>query len=430
MLTCTSMCGYILYMINLDDRFYTSTEVAEILGVSLRSIYRYLEESKIQAEVQTATGRHRFTRQNIIDFLYPNQRAQQNQQQGYPMQNQQQVPQYQIPQTYSQQPSSNSGFSTTPQQQSYQQAPQDNNPQAQVDIPTQPVPEASAQINIQFGQPVADSTTQANHSTQNDPVQDTVSTDVQSAEPVVQNNVNESSNIDTSSNQEEPQTPATTDSNNNTETNQVDWLTKFKEAAEKYKQEQAQKENTPASNNNPVNSTPVSDPTSNQTHVSPQPTAPTAPQTVPVNQVNNDSSKEEVKTTSVSSTSSSKSPSEGYYRSSLGGLKDIAQSIDKSAKKSSLPYAFTMMAGLSLHRPIKPFSLLHVYVRPEDQAFYEKSLQLVQSGKENAQLCLKFTSDANVYSSATELHGLSVVSNDRLKKDLNDAGESSLANEL
>jgi excisionase family DNA binding protein len=56
---------------NLEEKLYTSTEVADILGVSLRSVYRYLDEGKIQAEVKTATGRHRFTKQNIMDFLYP-----------------------------------------------------------------------------------------------------------------------------------------------------------------------------------------------------------------------------------------------------------------------------------------------------------------------------------------------------------------------
>ena len=57
---------------NLEEKLYTSTEVAQILGVSLRSVYRYLEENKLDAEVKTATGRHRFTKQNILDFLYPN----------------------------------------------------------------------------------------------------------------------------------------------------------------------------------------------------------------------------------------------------------------------------------------------------------------------------------------------------------------------
>ena len=55
----------------LNEKLYTSTEVAQILGVSLRSIYRYLDENKLQAAVKTATGRHRFTKQNINDFLHP-----------------------------------------------------------------------------------------------------------------------------------------------------------------------------------------------------------------------------------------------------------------------------------------------------------------------------------------------------------------------
>src|SRR3990170_981343 len=59
-------------MIQLEDKLYTSTEVADILGVSLRSVYRYLEEDKLTAEVKTATGRHRFSKKNILDFLYPN----------------------------------------------------------------------------------------------------------------------------------------------------------------------------------------------------------------------------------------------------------------------------------------------------------------------------------------------------------------------
>src|SRR3989304_10524805 len=59
----------------LEDRLYTSTEVANILGVSLRSVYRYLEDGKLDAEMKTATGRHRFTKQNILNFLSPQNRG-------------------------------------------------------------------------------------------------------------------------------------------------------------------------------------------------------------------------------------------------------------------------------------------------------------------------------------------------------------------
>lgn len=55
----------------LQDRFYKSTEVADILGVSLRTLYRYMDSHKIES-VQLPSGRHRFTKKQIEDFLYTN----------------------------------------------------------------------------------------------------------------------------------------------------------------------------------------------------------------------------------------------------------------------------------------------------------------------------------------------------------------------
>lgn len=52
----------------LKEKLYTSTQVADILGVSLRTLYRYMEDGKIQS-MRTASGRHRFTRENILEFL-------------------------------------------------------------------------------------------------------------------------------------------------------------------------------------------------------------------------------------------------------------------------------------------------------------------------------------------------------------------------
>src|SRR3989304_4428794 len=79
LLTCNIVCVYDQFM-NLEEKLYTSTEVADILGVSLRSVYRYMEEYKLKADVKTATGRHRFTKQNILDFLYPEGSARPSQQ--------------------------------------------------------------------------------------------------------------------------------------------------------------------------------------------------------------------------------------------------------------------------------------------------------------------------------------------------------------
>ena len=119
-----------------------------------------------------------------------------------------------------------------------------------------------------------------------------------------------------------------------------------------------------------------------------------------------------------------------YYRSGVGGLKEIAQSLDKSAKNASLDYAFTMNAGLSLHKPIKPFSLIHSYVRPRDKSYFEKVLQLTPTTKESAQLCLVASSEDQLYKERIEMHGLYVVSDRQLKLDLLNEGETDLANEL
>jgi hypothetical protein len=119
-----------------------------------------------------------------------------------------------------------------------------------------------------------------------------------------------------------------------------------------------------------------------------------------------------------------------YYRSMLGGLKDIAQNIDRSARKSNVDYAFTRNAGLSLHKPIRPFSLLHSYIRPMDKEFFEKALHLVPSDESNAQLCLITSRDSQVFSTKKEMHNLYVVSDNQLKKDLSYAGEDDLVQEL
>lgn len=54
--------------LELKEKLYTSSQVANILGVSLRTLYRYMESGKIKS-LRTASGRHRFTKQQILQFL-------------------------------------------------------------------------------------------------------------------------------------------------------------------------------------------------------------------------------------------------------------------------------------------------------------------------------------------------------------------------
>ncbi len=291
---------------NLEDRFYTSTEVAEILGVSLRSVYRYLEEDKLQAEVKTATGRHRFTKKNILDFLYPNK---------------------------------------------------DN-----------------------ISQPVS-RTVESNASTGVDNPSDTYT------EPEAAPIINQTA-IDEEEVEEDLDEPA-----EEPQEEEVDWLAKFRAAAEKHRLEaQMAEESKPASRES----------------------------------LSSLASEEEEE---VEKEPEKPAQNEYYYKSNVGGLKELAQYINKSARNSNVPYAFTMNAGLSLHKMIRPFSILHIYVKPEDKEFFEKALELTESNASSAQLGI-FIDNGHVIENRKEIHGLYVVNDVQLRKDLLENGEVDLASEF
>lgn len=303
----------------LEDRLYTSTEVANVLGVSLRSVYRYLEDGKLKAEMKTATGRHRFTKQNILDFMSP------------------------------QADKAPATPAAAPAPETKAPAATEAAPAAETSAPAAPVAEAPA---------------------------------------------------------EAPAAPAEEAKDD------VDWLSKFRAAAEKYK---AEGEDAPAEAPAPAET--VAD--AEATPAAPEKAAP---------------AQEAVSGLAAEQPAAEETPAEAspshFYKSAVGGLKDIAQNIDKSAKKASLDYAFTMDAGLSLHKPIAPFSLIHAYVKSEDLAFFEKILDLTPATSSDAQLCLIVTDDVTVYGEKREVHGLNVVSDAKLKADLVAAGKKELADEL
>ena len=321
-----------------DEKLYTSTEVAEILGVSWRSIYRYLDENKIQAEVRTATGRHRFTRQNINDFLHPGK----------------QVSQAQV----SKSTSLDDNFS--------REASGDNAGQENSEI----ILKQSKDIK-----------------------EDAIGSEWETKEAKEVKGEREhridKQDADTGVQHAEPEAEEIKDE-------PIDWLARFRQAAEKYKTQ------VPESSD------------SRET-----------PKTVTRKTAKIAEEEQEIVEEPVS-----EEPIFNYYRSGVGGLKEIAQSLDKSAKNASLDYAFTMSAGLSLHKPIKPFSLIHSYIRGSDLPYFEKVLQLTSSQKDTAQLCLIASDDANLYAKRRELHGLYVVSDSQIKADLLADGEVELASEL
>jgi len=306
----------------LDDRYYTSTEVAEILGVSLRSVYRYLEDDKLKAEIKTATGRHRFTRDNLLDFLYPDGRG---------------------PLLFEE--------------------------EQEEEKKTKEIPTRIKEPAVERVVPKTKEETKV--------------------APKVE---------EVKGDEEEP----------------VDWLEKFREAANKYKEDKEEPAPAPATppQYQPPPQQPQPAPTPPQPAYSPPPPpqqpqpAPTPPQPVAAG------------------------PTFMYYRSMLGGLKDIAQNLDKNARTSSLEYAFTLHAGASLHKPVKPFATLHSYIKSTDRDFFEKILRLTPANKTNAQFCLIISDDASIYQSKEEVHGLYVVDKIQLKKDIATFGETELAQEM
>lgn len=291
-------------MIKIENKLYSSTEVADILGVSLRSVYRYLEEGKLQAEVKTATGRHRFTRQNIVDFLYPS---------GMPEEE------------------------MVEQRMSVSQKEEVRMPVSEARVEVEAAPKVPAPEPIK--------------------------------EPEVSIPVAPQPKMEVETQKVEAEK----------EDDQVDWLAKFREAAKKFEETTEQ--------------------FSGLGDIAPEPE-----EIVPV------MPKKEIY----------------FYRSRLGGLKDVAQNIDKTSKNSGLDYAFTLNAGLSLYKPINPFSLLHVYVRPKDRDFFERILALTPSDEGNAQLCILVSDENELYAKADEMHGLKVVDKKRLIEDISEMKEDLL----
>ncbi len=341
----------------LEDRLYTSTEVADILGVSLRSVYRYLEEDKLVADIKTATGRHRFSKDNIISFLHP-----------------------------------------------------------------QDVARGKAKVEVE----VEASTELPTDAVSEDKVAD-ASPATQPAEPAVEQAVVAAEQV-----QSKVQPSAEKETDTTDESSAVDWLTKFREAASKAKKEAQDQDQVPQKPQEPTpkpEAAPKAEP-----KAEPSP-APVASETFsglaefpPKKASEQPESKEAVPAPAAPEKDESAS-AELYYRSSLGGLKDIALNLDKVSRKSELDYAFSLQAGLSLHKPIKPFSMLHAYVREDEVPFFEKMLDLTASDDANAQLCLVPNADPKVFATRKEMHGLHVVSDSRLKEDLIASGDNYLIKE-
>lgn len=315
---------------NLEERLYTSTEVAKILGVSLRSVYRYLDQGKLDAEIKTATGRLRFTKKDILNFLYPD---------------------------------GDVDPSVLDSRFSQLSAPSDD-----MSSPKFPLEPASIPQPYEARKTARDSWDFRDYSS-------------------FRENYSPSSSK-YSDHQDQGSSRDTDIKGSKEDREQVDWLEKFRRAAQDYAPTYPSKEKE-----------------YDLTFGTEQ--REEEPEGVDINEEEGEMPK--VKFT--------------YYKSAQGGLKEIAQNIDKIARKSAVDYAFTLYAGLSLDKPLKkPFSILHVYINPATEDLFRKMLQLEETNESNAQLCIMYPQDPSVFANKVEKHGLYVVDSEQLRRDFESMG--------
>ncbi len=296
---------------NLEEKLYTSTEVAKILGVSLRSVYRYLDQGKLHAEIKTATGRLRFTKQDILNFLYPDGEEPHTEMES-------------------------SGMASS------------------VDTP-----------DVVIDTEVADSS-----------ASEAGESDGGSSQPL-----SEETSVPSA---EEAVSPES-----------VDWLERFRAAADAISPQEPVGPEDGTSEEPPVEFTPDEELESLSSLGSAMAVASLEPEEV-----------------------EPETPECLYFKSSLGGLKEIAQNVDKVSRKASVDYAFTLYAGLSLEKPLKkPFSILHLYVDPEAVELYRRLLQLEPTSETDAQVCLMLPRSEKVLANKVEKHGLYVVDDSQLAQD-------------
>lgn len=491
--------------LDLKDRLYTSSEVAEILGVSLRSVYRYIEEGKLDADIKTATGRHRFSKKNILDFLKPNEteysrinNLSQDISQDFDFNHQTNTSQnnnlknsladsnkdddfdFDLDEEFLKSisfdnnlnnptPLNNQSNSSSSQNSSsfddfddLEKLLKEFEEEEQRNINKSNVNDLTSDYDFSSNSSMGSSKYQDNsvkkpldsfedmsldeilnsfeNSLSNKPNNLDINTNK------VANKENEnllSSNKDNSSPAplkdfdfdfdfdfdelndaskgvnntfvKQQESPLNHIPKANVEEEEDNWLERFRKAASKNNSVQV-------TNQEPEKSDSVDfsfqNPFSNKTG------------TVSSLSTSFDIGSSFKDKNQINESQPSIKNIENYYTSTLNDLREVAQQVDKIAKKFDTDYAFTLNAGLSLHKRIEPFTCIHLYIRERDLELFEDYLDLTPSKTNEASVCLIISKDGDVFEDAYELHGLYVVSNVQLRSDLIDKGLDKLAREV
>ena len=465
--------------LDIKDRLYTSSEVAEILGVSLRSVYRYLEEGKLDADIKTATGRHRFSKKNILDFLQPSE-----------SQNKVSAPKvveaapatekvtFSPTETISEDFDFDNFFETdivkkddnlvanetvkspSPSitsdeddlEKLFEELEKEFSSQTNLNTDSEKKVSKLAEDDFEFDfdflegkESVTDYLNIGNESKEDTKTKKDDSdfdfdfledffdeekkdktdkpnlTNYEQPKKVEAEAKKDESDFDfldldsffenMSDKKEDIEVKEEKKSVSHSEDSSESWLERFRKASEKTNESKP----TPQKENDDFD---ISSFFNNKTSVS---SLSNKDEDLKFNEKD---FKDEFKS------SREAKKTEYYYISSLSGPKEIAQTIDKVSRKFDLDYAFTLNAGLSLHKDISPFTLIHVYVNERDLEIFEDYLKLTPSSERDAHLCIKLAHDREVFADSYELNGLFVVSNVQLRSDFIDKGMDNYAREV
>ena len=379
--------------IELQDKLYTSAQVADVLGVSLRTLYRYMEDGRIES-MKTASGRHRFTKEQILDFL----------------------------------DGGDEDFTGNEVQNREAPVSQRNDVQSQ-QMRRAPVNDFNRGQDDDFSFYGANrSVSNSYGDVNNDPYKEDVPSSDNSR---VLDNEN-LRNID----------------NSRSNYSNFDDVDDFDFNINQTKSNDLQEEDldNSFSNRNPFSSQ-VADQSQRRRPVASENLNRSVPRArerrghdfdAPrpgrgFSTGNNQALNREQSQSAVSAPKPRPAVDPlnvRYYKSEYNDLIDLAKRVKDTALSKDLEYAFTLDAGLSLHYPIDPFTVLHFYINPEDLQLWKSSLGLIPvSNKDEANIGVFINTDI-VFVPTKEIVGFKVLEDKLLLKDLMRAGEDALVREF
>ena len=412
-------------MVFLEEKLYTSEETASILGISLRTLYRYLKKGEIEAETKTQSGTFRFTRKQIYKYLYPDRYSKILE----TLKNSQNKTQDKI--TYIDEDSSATQVQNTNEGDLKNVDSSLDLKKDEVATPEETQPAINSEQNSDqhndVSKVLADSANNLLDSNTNTNNASVVSTPITTSKPY-----------------SDEEAKKITEQRDNVDLD--DELKSLEDLLDVSKTQQSTPGDNSLQNSAQVQQTP---PTNNQNQINSNInlSANTAQSPLEVPSHTNNSSQSNLNTNDLNSPLPSTSPASNdsvpssnsanlnnevwkYFINSNKDILDLAREISSISNETGRKYAATMRGGLSLHHDIDEFNIVHFYVSKEDFNWYVSELGLQPCSEADANICLISTSDSSIFESSYKLRGLQVVSDSRLIQDLMAHGEKELAKTL